>query len=86
VGELLEACTLVTARRPGFEHPDLAPLSDRLSPGQIRQLERYILQTPLIDIGATDIRARVRAGRSIRHLVPEPVRQYILARGLYRDG
>jgi len=84
VGELLEACTLVTAGRPGFEQPDLTPLMDLLSPAQIRKLERHVLQTPLIDIGATDIRARVRAGRSIRHLVPEPVRQYILERGLYR--
>ncbi len=85
VGELLEACTLVTAGRPGFEQPDLTPLMDLLSPAQIRKLEGHALQTPLIDIGATDIRARVRAGRSIRHLVPEPVRQYILERGLYRD-
>ena len=85
VGELLEACTLVTAGRPWFQLPDLAPLADSLSQAQLRELERHVLQTPLIDIGATDIRARVRAGRSIRHLVPEPVRQYILERGLYRD-
>ncbi len=86
VGELLEACTLVTAARPGFEQPDLARLTDLLSPAQIRKLQQYVLQTPLIDVGATDIRARVRAGRSIRHLVPEPVRQYILERGLYCGG
>lgn len=86
VGELLEACTLVTAARPGFEQPDLARLADLLSPAQIRKLQQYVLPTPLIDIGATDIRARVRAGRSIRHLVPEPVRQFILERGLYCGG
>jgi len=85
VGELLEACALVTAGRPGFQRPDLALLAKSLSPAQIGELERHVLQTPLIDIGATDIRARVRAGRSIRHLVPEPVRQYILERGLYRS-
>jgi nicotinate-nucleotide adenylyltransferase len=36
-----------------------------------------------LDISATDIRARVRAGRSIRFLVPDPVRIYIHAHGLY---
>lgn len=37
-----------------------------------------------LDISATDIRARARAGRSIRFLVPDGVREYIEARGLYR--
>jgi nicotinate-nucleotide adenylyltransferase len=38
--------------------------------------------TPL-DISATDIRARLRAGRSIRFLVPDPVGRYIHVHGLY---
>ena len=39
---------------------------------------------PAVDVSATDIRARVRDGRSIRYLVPEPVRAYIAEHGLYR--
>lgn len=42
------------------------------------------LDVPALDLSATDIRARVRAGRSIRYLVPEPVRAYIAAHGLYQ--
>jgi nicotinate-nucleotide adenylyltransferase len=37
-----------------------------------------------LDISATDIRMRVRTGRSIRFLVPEPVRRYIHDHTLYR--
>lgn len=39
---------------------------------------------PRIDVSARDIRARVRAGRSIRFWVPLPVEKYIVAKGLYR--
>ncbi len=37
-----------------------------------------------VDISATNIRERVRAGRSIRYLVPEEVRQIIESQCLYR--
>jgi nicotinate-nucleotide adenylyltransferase len=43
-----------------------------------------VIPVPAIDLSATEIRGRVKQGRSIRYLVPEPVREYIAARGLYR--
>ena len=39
---------------------------------------------PVVEISATAIRARVAGSRSIRYLVPDPVREYIAAHGLYR--
>lgn len=47
-------------------------------------LIRGVIEVPAIALSATDVRAQVRAGRSIRYLVPEAVREYIAARGLYR--
>lgn len=37
-----------------------------------------------VDISATEVRARVAAGRSIRGFVPDAVADYIAAHGLYR--
>ena len=38
-----------------------------------------------LDVSATDLRARVRAGRSLRYLVPEVVRESIEKNGAYGD-
>lgn len=37
-----------------------------------------------IDLSSTEIRQRIRDGRSIRYLVADPVREMILREGLYR--
>jgi nicotinate-nucleotide adenylyltransferase len=84
VEELVDICRIVTAARPGWERPDLGVLRVRLDDSQIARLAAGILDTPRIDISATDIRRRVREGRSIRYLVPDGVREYVRERGLYR--
>jgi nicotinate-nucleotide adenylyltransferase len=43
-----------------------------------------VVEVPALDVSATLVRERARLGRSIRYLVPEAVRGYIAAHGLYR--
>ncbi len=43
-----------------------------------------VIAVPSIDVSATKVREHVKQGRSIRYLVPESVREYIEAQGLYR--
>lgn len=84
VGALAEACALVTAPRPGPPAPDFTALAALLSPAALNRLRAQVLATPLIDISATEIRRRVRAGLSVRYLVPDAVAEYIAAHRMYR--
>ena len=79
--QVLEHCILVAVSRPGYPSPDLAEV-ERQVPGAAERV--LVLETPGVAISSTELRDRVAAGRSIRYLVPEPVREFIGAGGLYR--
>ena len=80
--ELLALCRVAVVRRPD-DRVDLAALEGVL-PGLAQRV--VMVDGPAMDLSATEIVARVRAGRSIRYLVPEAVRAYIAAEGLYREA
>jgi nicotinate-nucleotide adenylyltransferase len=46
--------------------------------------EPIVLPTRRVDVSSTEIRARVRAGLTIRGFVPDGVAEYIARAGLYR--
>ncbi len=66
-------CTVVVGARPGEVASDDRKLLARL----------HFIDSPLIELSSTEIRARRAAGLSIRYMVPEAVESRILAKGLY---
>lgn len=74
---LLREATLLVMARPGFRFD-----WDSL-PAEFRGLSANVVEAPLIDVSATDIRRRVRDGQLITGLVPASVEAYIHAQGLY---
>ena len=67
--------------------PELADIVVFARPGAnvVRHpLIKRVIPVPSIDLSATQVRERVKQGRSIRYLVPDPVHEYIGTHGLYR--
>ena len=78
---LLGMCQLVVVNRVGHQRIDVNDFVGRFpaaGPGLT------LLTVPRLEISSTDIRRRVREGKSIKYLTPEPVAAYIRREGLYR--
>lgn len=94
--ELYALAHIVIAHRPGHLL-DLAALDDDLARetgarlADANDLARApagkvtTLDIPALDISATGIRARLRAGHSVRYLLPADVLDYIELHHLYKD-
>ena len=68
--EIKRLCAVVIAHRPGTTAPR-------------RGAGVKWLKMPQVGISSSDIRRRLKAGRSIRYFVPAPVERYIHQHGLY---
>lgn len=82
-GQLLALCYFVAASRPGYQLNGLREkIAAYIDPPEQRILH---IEIPALAISATDIRRRVREGKTIKYLLPEPVEEYIYRHALYRD-
>jgi len=73
--DILAKAELIVMSRPGYSLHDMKSKTARAA--------RFV-NVPQIGISGTDIRRRVKLGRSIRYLVPRSVEEYILQKRLYK--
>jgi nicotinate-nucleotide adenylyltransferase len=78
---ILELATLMAVNR-GRDCPDLTGFEQRF--GAAVRSRLLNVEMPAVDLAATDLRERVRTGRSIRFMTPRGVEAYIAQHGLYR--
>nr|WP_290667986.1 nicotinate-nucleotide adenylyltransferase [Ardenticatena sp.] len=78
-GRILHLARLAVIARPGWTI-DLETLERHLPAARGRV---DIVEAPLIEISSSDIRRRVREGRTIRYFVPDAVADYIYQQHLY---
>jgi nicotinate-nucleotide adenylyltransferase len=90
---LFHLCHFIVLDRPGYEFEDLGrllcqKLACRADPdGQVFRhpggQQIYLRAITRLDISSTQIRRLAAQGRSLRYLLPETVRRYILKNKLY---
>jgi nicotinate-nucleotide adenylyltransferase len=95
---LFELCNLVVTSRPPDDDARLAevlPVAVRREfcyRRRLRALEHrtgnriFFQRISHLDISSSAIRTRLRAGASVRYLIPPAVERYILRHGLYTQG
>lgn len=80
--KIFQSCRIIAAARNGSPLDEMAKKSRKLE----QQFHGRIEVIPFLtmEISSTEIRNRIKQGKSIRYLVPEIVQQYILEQQLYR--
>ncbi len=91
--EILSNCEIIAACRNGSDTPYLKEVAEDL----LRKLpivstygdsfggRIHVMEFPNFEISSTDIRERVRSGKSIRYLVPDAVLQEIESKGYFHE-
>jgi nicotinate-nucleotide adenylyltransferase len=79
--DLLRSAQLCVVRRPFLLTPEMEErMNETLT---VDGRTPTWISAPLLEISSTDIRMRVRSGKSINYLTTKAVRDYITEHGLY---
>ncbi|HHX29261.1 MAG: nicotinate-nucleotide adenylyltransferase [Bacillota bacterium] len=79
--ELFDLADFIAVTRPGYSVETLNDLGVHL--GEERFSKIHPFPVTLLAISSRDIRKRVKEGRSVKYLVPDPVMKYIEKERLY---
>lgn len=83
VEQLLDECNLSVMLRAGLPRPDFTSLLAILGQNRVENLQRNIIETPLIHISSTEIRKRLAAGDDVTDMLHPAVLAYIREKNLY---
>ncbi|MGB2115822.1 MAG: nicotinate-nucleotide adenylyltransferase [Porticoccaceae bacterium] len=90
--ELLDDCHLAISPRPGYDLPNKGDLAEWIEHNKCDDFDRvkkcsrgylHLCKIPLKDISSTAIRDSIKCAKSIDHLAPKSVVNYIKQHSLY---
>ena len=83
IGDLSQEIEFVVALRPGYlDREEINKEIDFLRENYGTKIN--LIKTPLYEISSTDLRDRIREGKSLRYLIPKKVLDYIEESGFYK--
>lgn len=83
IGDLSQEIEFVVALRPGYlDREEVNKEIDFLRENFGTKIN--LIKTPLYEISSTDLRDRIREGKSLRYLIPKKVLDYIEESGFYK--
>ena len=83
IGDLSQEIEFVVALRPGYlDKDEINKEIDFLRENFGTKIN--LIKTPLYEISSTDLRDRIREGKSLRYLIPKKVLDYIEESGFYK--
>lgn len=81
--KILELASPIVVNRPGSEGAALDLLKPLCSAERFEQFSGLQIESPLIEISSSAIRADTAAGKSVRYQVPRGIEKYIETQKLY---
>ena len=81
--KILELATPLVVNRPGSGNVDLSVLKNFVDEDRYQMFRSTTISSPRIEISSSQIREKVRAGKSIRFLVPRSVEKYVETQKLF---
>lgn len=78
--EVVRSCRFIAVTRPGYALEELRRV---LPAAYLERIE--LLAVPAVEISSTDLRRRLREGRTVRYLLPDTVEAYLRKHGLYSE-
>ncbi len=82
--KLVKLCTILVACR---ENLDIALVNKQISYLEQKfECKIILLQMPILEVSSSDIRNRVKLGKTIKYIVPDEVSVYINNNKLYEDA
>ena len=87
--ELMQWCNIIVLRRPGDERPEPRQVQRLCHEHEVEVMDNqrigqvYRVQREMLEVSATDIRARLKKGLPVKNLLADPVSTYIRQHHLY---
>ena len=81
-----QLATPVVVQRADFPSADISVLEDFVDKRRLAEIQKHLVNMPIIQFSSSDIRQKLREDQSVRYQVPRAVEMYIQTNGLYQEA